>query len=71
MKNKKQKYPIARHTDQTNDKIVRNSRILKSFMPEFKDDYEFSQCWHGCDKVSHFIRKDEIGLFMVGGGGGS
>jgi len=59
------------YNQELENKIRNNSRILKSFTPEFKDDYEFSQCWHGCDKVSYLVRKDDIGLFMVGGGGGS
>lgn len=42
---------------------IKNSRILKSFTPEFKEDYKFSQCWHGCDKVSY--------LKEFSGGGGS
>lgn len=52
-----------------------NSRFfLLSITPNFRDDYDADQCWHGCDKVSQFMRKVEYnGLiqWLYSGGGGS
>ena len=55
MKNKRKRGVIPR---------MRNgrSRILLSITPRFAKNYEGSQCWHGCDKVSVVNGK---------GGGGS
>lgn len=43
--------------------------FLQSMTPTFSEEYEADQCWHGCDKVSLLIRKDDIERFVCGGGG--
>ena len=40
--------------------VEHKKHILYSIYPEYSDNYEGSQCWHGCDKVS----------FINGSGGG-
>lgn len=41
---------------------VSKKHILHSIYPKYREDYEGSQCWHGCDKVS---------IIHGSGGGGS
>ena len=45
-----------------------------SFTPNWTENEENdgSFCWHGCDKISKFIRANTtIDMFILGGGGGS
>ena len=48
---------------------IKSKFIFKTLSPVYHEAYEFDQCWHGCDKVSYLVRKDETGLFTTGGGG--
>lgn len=57
----------AKRSKKSNIPKMKDGRkhIYFSYVPEFRENYEGSMCWHGCDKVS--VIKTEDGI--VGGGG--